>query len=404
MRFIKAKIFIFAFLLLFIFFFSNDFGLIDIEKTAIITALALDTDESGEYEYEITAQIAVPEARQINTENQKAQVSGKGNTVGSALKNIGDVSGWFPKLAFCNIIIIGNGLDGTNVIKVLDYFSKTLRVQDSALVIKSEKTAKEILEKTTPLDNISAFALQKILFKNPGFDMDIAEVDVKTFCSGYYSPCGSSFMPIIKIVEEESSSGGSGGNGGNGSNGGGQSSGEQQKEKPVVFDATTTALYKNGYLVGTLNKEETFARNSLYEDFYNTTFEVNNVVEDGEERNYLLTIKRCVPKIEISASDTAVKLSVSLDLYCKISDLNSSSSDATYEKNQTLPVSVKLAAEQKFGKSLNALIKSSINTGCDFFSIKESLYRYHNKYYKKYKETYLNKLQYSVKVNVTGQK
>ncbi len=404
MRFIKAKIFIFAFLLLFIFFFSNDFGLIDIEKTAIITALALDTDESGEYEYEITAQIAVPEARQINTENQKAQVSGKGNTVGSALKNIGDVSGWFPKLAFCNIIIIGNGLDDTNVIKVLDYFSKTLRVQDSALVIKSEKTAKEILEKTTPLDNISAFALQKILFKNPGFDMDIAEVDVKTFCSGYYSPCGSSFMPIIKIVEEESSSGGSGGNGGNGSNGGGQNSNEKQKEKPVVFDATTTALYKDGYLVGTLSKEETFARNSLYEDFYNTTFEVNNVVEDGEERNYLLTIKRCAPKIEISANDTAVKLSVSLDLYCKISDLTSSSSDATYEKNQILPVSVKLAAEKKFGESLNALIKSSINTGCDFFSIKESLYRYHNKYYKKYSEDYLNKLQYTVNVNVTGQK
>ena len=38
-------------------YFSNNFGLIDIEKTAIITAIGLDTAEN---EYEVTVQIAVP--------------------------------------------------------------------------------------------------------------------------------------------------------------------------------------------------------------------------------------------------------------------------------------------------------------------------------------------------------
>ena len=40
-------------------FFSNDFGLIDVEKTAIITAIGVDLAESGNFE--LTVQIAVPQ-------------------------------------------------------------------------------------------------------------------------------------------------------------------------------------------------------------------------------------------------------------------------------------------------------------------------------------------------------
>ena len=135
----KAKFIILAVFLVFTFFFSNDFGLIDVEKTSIITAIAIDKEDDGSYV--ATAQIAVPEATDTNTENQKAQISGKGSTIGAAIKDLGDTSGWFPKLSFCNLILVGNGFSESNVIKVLDYFAKTLRVQDSALVAMSDKKA-----------------------------------------------------------------------------------------------------------------------------------------------------------------------------------------------------------------------------------------------------------------------
>ena len=118
---IKPKLIILAFIVLFLFFFSNDFGLIDVEKTSIVTAIALDLDEDGKYV--VTAQIAVPEATDTNTENQKATLSSKGNTIGGAIKQLGDDSGWFPKLGFCNRIILGNTLKDTNVIKVIDYLN-----------------------------------------------------------------------------------------------------------------------------------------------------------------------------------------------------------------------------------------------------------------------------------------
>ena len=103
MKFKKTKFIALCLVAVFVFFFSNDFGIIDIEKTAIITAVAIDITDNGEYE--VTAQIAVPEATDANTENKKAQISGTGSTVASAIKNIGEISGWFPSLSFCNIII-----------------------------------------------------------------------------------------------------------------------------------------------------------------------------------------------------------------------------------------------------------------------------------------------------------
>ena len=104
---LKSKILMILVAMTFLFFFSNDFGLIDVEKTSIITAIAIDKEED---KFVLTAQIAVPEATDANTENLKAQLSGKGSTVGAALKDLSDVSGWFPKLAFCNLIILGQDL------------------------------------------------------------------------------------------------------------------------------------------------------------------------------------------------------------------------------------------------------------------------------------------------------
>ena len=133
----RAKFFMIALAFLFVFFFSSDFGLIDVEKTSIITAFALDKD--GE-DYKVSAQIAVPEATDTNSENQKALLAGKGSTIGAAIKDLGDVSGWYPKLSFCNLIIIGSEFMQENVITVLDYFAKTLRIQDSALIAFAEGT------------------------------------------------------------------------------------------------------------------------------------------------------------------------------------------------------------------------------------------------------------------------
>lgn len=408
----KAKLIIFILIAIFTLFFSNDFGLIDVEKTSIITAVAIDKDQDG---YIVTAQIAVPEATDQNSENRKAEISGKGKTVGEALKNTGDISGWFPKLAFCNLIILGNGLTEDNVVKVLDYFAKTLRVQDSALVALAEKEGKELLSLSTPLDNISSFALQKILLKNPGFDRDVYSMDIKTFCSGHYSPSKSAFMPMIKVIKSDASdsgqssssgqSSGSGsssqsGSGGSGSSG--QSSDGGQKNKNL-FDARTTALFLDGIKVGELDPELTFMFNAFTMPLTDNNVSVDKVPYKNGECNYLLTVLKSNPKIEVSANDKTLDVTLKLSLYCKVSDVNADDNEEALSQNNPLPQPLTKRAKEMLTERTNELVQTSVQTGCDFLKIKEKLYRFNNKQYSKYKDNYLSVMNVKVNIDVYGQ-
>lgn len=412
MKTLKIKAIIAAAFILLTLFFSNDFGLIDIKKTAIITALAIDSAENG---YEVTAQIAVPEATDSNNENKKAQISGSGGTIGAAIKKIGDTSGWFPNMQFCNVLIVGNQLTNDNVFKVLDYFSKTLRVQDSATVITTDGKAKTLLEVSTPLDNISSFALQKVLLKSPGFNRDVAKTDIKTFCVDYYSESKSSYMPIVTVEkadtdEKENSSGNgnaeeSGGSQINGNGGGKESPQKDTKtDGKSMFNATATALFYDGVKKGELNESQTLVFEALKDTFRGTTIELNNVKTGGKEQNFLLTVFRCTPKLTLRATESELKLSVSLDVYCKITDTTSEKSDSSYAKNVPLPEEVKQKATDFFTDEINQLIEIGKSTGCDFLHVKKKLYRYNYDRYAQYKDNCLSVLKTDVNVTVTGQK
>lgn len=398
----RARTIMILVLALFLFFFSNDFGLIDVEKTSIITAIAIDTSDDGGFE--VTAQIAVPEATDANTENQKAQLAGKGSTIGAALKDLGDVSGWFPKLAFCNLILIGSKLPNQNVITALDYFAKTLRVQDSALVAMAENTAKELLESATPLDNISSFALQKIMLKNTGFDRDVIATDVKTFCADHYSIAGSAIMPLVKIVPVggSSSSGGSASSNQTGMQSG--SSGGDNTKNKKLFDARTTALFLEGFKVGELDENLTLTLNALTSQISGTAISVDNVPdESGQKSNYLLTVIKSTPRLCLKADENQLKLNVNLRLYCKISDHAADNSDDALSQNKPLPPKVIDAAEKLMYDNIDELISTSKQTGCDFLKIKEKLYRHNYKQYSRYKDNFLSQVKTEVSVSVFGQ-
>ena len=84
-------------------FFSNDFGLVDIHKASIVVAVGVDVTESG---YEVTAQAAVPTPAQGEGSAAYTQVTGEGVTVAEAVDDINAKTGFYPKLAFCNLVIL----------------------------------------------------------------------------------------------------------------------------------------------------------------------------------------------------------------------------------------------------------------------------------------------------------
>ena len=407
MRLKRAKFFLIIVLLLFTFFFSNDFGLIDVEKTSIVTAIAVDYKND---EYLVTTQAAVPEATDTNTENQKAQLSGKGKTVGEALKDLADLSGWFPKLAFCNLIILGNELANDNALNVLDFFAKTLRIQDSALVVLAEKDAKDLLSLSTPLDNISSFAMQKIIYKTSGFDRDVCPTNIKTFCAGHYSYSSSAYMPIVKVVSADNGSGSGGQKQDNSSGSSSSSDGNMQKssgsnaDSNNLFDARTTALFKNGKKVGELDEKLTLTFNAFNYPLSGTNISVPEVDINGKKVNFLLTIIDGNNSFKVKTENDSVLLTFNLNLFCKVSDTNTDYIDDSVSQNKPIPKAVVDKATESFVSNIEELVQTSVQTGCDFLQIKEKLYRYNHNKYSLFKDNYLTKLKTEINVNISGQK
>lgn len=400
MRMHRPKIYIALLCLLLLMFLSNDFGIIDIEKTAIVTAVAIDYKDD---EYFVTLQIAVPEATDSNTENQKALLSGTGSTVGGAIKDIGNLSGWFPKLSFCNLIVLGSSFENQNLIETLDYFAKTLRIQDSAVIVFAEKTAKEAIDTSSPLDNISSFAIQKILLKDAGLDRDVMLTDIRKFAVGYYSRNSTCTLPILKTISQESGSA-SNKSGGEEQSKGGQGQSEQNygNKGQTLYDLTSTAIFKDGRYLFSLSQEQTFAYNMIKGKVTESLCHLENV--DGEGTNYLLSILRNSPKIQLDVSLDKLKIMVDLSVYCKISDAKKPNTGSTYATNNSLPEIVKERVELEVKNQITSLFNAQKEYNCDFLNIDDLLYKYHYKSYNKFKDSITNDFDLDIKVNFTSKK
>ena len=388
----SLKLFVIVIAFCALLFFTNSFGIIDIEKTAIITAIGLDME--GE-EYEITVQVAVPQASTATQENSKAVISASGATASEAMHQIGDITGWYPNLGFCNLIILGETMFEDNIAKGLDYFSKTFKLQDSACLAACEGKAKDLLKTATPLDNISSFAIQKILLKNPGMTSDVATVDIKDFSVGYYSNQSSAFMPLIRSIEvpgtEDTQKAG-----------GGESGGSGKGNK--VFDASYTLLFKNGMKAETLDDHETKTFNLLREKVKQSTFIVDDVEIDGEKENFLLNIisNRCKLSLRFDGAQPVLKIDARI--ITRVEDRTTADKRAGLESAVFVPDEAAAKAESDFAGYMESILEKCRRSGCDLFELDNRLFRYHHKMYEAYTGKLYDTLKLELNVDFTGVK
>lgn len=401
-------------------FFSNDFGLIDVEKTAIITAIGVDLAESGNFE--LTVQIAVPQVSSSQSENKKAIVSCEGDTVSFALHEIGTRTGWYPKLSFCNLIVLGEKmLNEGDVTAIVEYFARTVKIQDSAILTACEDTAKELLQVSTPLDNLSAFALQKILIKNPGQANDVFAANIKFFSIGLYSQSGASLIPYIRKIATHGDPGdktGSPTESGSSSESGQSQDSDQESggttqsgnmdggggttAKEFVFDATSSVLFNRGTPVGIMDSDMTLAMNFLIRRSGDTVYGVHDVIKNGTKENYLLTVTDNDCSLDLMFENGKPVMNVKAHLFAQIDDTTDRLDGASVADKFNLPPEVTEKAEKQFRETIYKIYDLAKQTGADIFKMKNKLYRFHHKYYEVMKEDLYERMEIRTDIRFAG--
>lgn len=370
-RKISLRLAAFGAALLLLLFFSNDFGLIDIQKTSIVTAVAIDAGDEG---VDVTVQIAVPKSGSTTASNVTVK---NAPTMVDAIAELNLKTGWYPTLVHCRLILLGEEAAKENVFRNIDYFLRSQFVEDTCLVALCRGRAEKALTAQSPVGDMTYAAIEKVL-SSEAQQTGLVSVNIlRDFSKGYYGAGESSFLPLL-TVREDAEAGGADASASPDAGGGGSANAGGK----AVFDASETALFLRGRQVETLNAEETLAFNLADTD---TDFAYGNVTvsEQGEPVVYSLKMKIGKKKLNVRAEGELPVLHFSIRARAQVADVSRAGSTREVAQSFIVPENVLRAAEETFRARLSDAFSKAQESGCDLFGVCAALQRFYPKLWKK---------------------
>ena len=374
---ILAAIVVFAF-------FSNDFGLVDIQKTAIILAAGIDKTERG---FSVTAQIAVPKGSDRTTGGTSSvEIEAEGATVSDCISLIFAKTGWVPKLVFCDLIVIGEeAAREEDIISHLNYFLRNDYMPDSCMLAVCAGKAGALISSPSAIDDASSLAITKLFSDAAQKSGMVAVSTLKDFTIGYYGVSESGFLPYIRMNTQE----------------GGQSAGDGHaavpEENQKVYIAEETALFKKGRMVALLTREETFAFSLLRGKVFSGTLNAM----DGE-KPVTLTVVRNKGGVSLKMKEVpTAELSLSLTLRLCCRGVSAAITDIA---SDSVSPEILQSAHDLLIEHVEKLFTTAKEAGCDLFMLRRDLFRRSLKEYAKWKDALLPALQLSPKIALNSMK
>ncbi len=376
-------------------FFSNNFGLIDVQKTAIVMATGIDREDDT---FIVTSQIAIPQASKQGKQTEAVQLVSRGKTVAEAFDEINAKTGWYPKLVFCNLILLGENTAKQNVFDALDFFLFDEYLSDDCQVAVCNGLAKDILNTTALVDPSTSTALSKILSPHAERVGSAMPSSLRDFAIGYFSESKSGFLPIVKTEAQQEKIGRTSSDSSSSDGQGGQDKKSGQQTDKPVFSARETALFVDGKWVETLSGTESFATSTVLnalkladysvetDDAYCTLSIKNNAQKTG------LTVGEngdATLKIELTLSAGMVDYSRALPLD-ELADAGDVPSGAFFFAEKKLTAEIKTAFEK--AKAVN----------CDLFGVRDRLVKYGKRKHRAYKDVILSQTTADVSVRFRG--
>ena len=392
-------------------FFSNDFGLLDVQKTALILAVGIDKEED---DFIITSQIALPQDSKQGKATQAVQLVSRGKTVADAFEEINAKTGWYPKLVFCNLIVIGEDAAKEDVFNALDYFLLDEYFSDNCLLATCDGSAKALLNVSALVDPSSSAAIAMILSNHAERVGTVLPSTLHDFAIGYYGDSQSGLLPVIATQPQQEptqknendapadqsqngdggQSGESGGGGDSGS--GGEQNQAQSKEEKPVFTARETALFLRGKRVATLTADETFAFSAVKKSLKLAPFTVTR----GEGDACTLNVRQNDPKLSLRVSDEgAAVLKIKITLSAGIFDYSKALPLEDISDVGDVPDGIFAAAEKKLAAEIVSVFEKARVNDCDIFGVQALLVKHKPRTLQRYKTTILKNTRPDVQIS-----
>ena len=381
-------------------FLTNDFGVTDVQKTAIVVAAGIDRQEDT---FILTTQVAIPQASKQGKSSEAVQIVSRGKTVGDAFEEINAKTGWYPKLVFCDLILFGESAKTEDVFESLDFFLRDEYLSDDCHLAVCNGTAKDLLNTSALVDPSSSTAMKKVLSAHAERVGTVLPNTLREFSIGYFSESKSGYLPILTTEPQQEKIGkndkeqpqqgtpspptnGEGENGGNAT--------KETEEKPV-FSARETALFVHGKWVETLDSNETFALASVLSKLRLASYTVQS-----ERGACTLNIRRNSPKVKLQASDSGI-FTLKVDLTCTAGMLDYAKSQSIEKISDAgdVPKEFFSLAAKKLSGEIDRVYEKCRAVECDLFGVRERLLKYTKRRFHPHQDVAFSKTHIQVSVH-----
>ncbi len=350
-------------------FFSNDFGLVDIQKTAIILAAGIDRTEDGQFS--LTSQIAVPKGSdRAMGGTTTVDIHTVGKTVSDCVSLTFAETGWVPKLVFCNLIVLGEDAAKEDTLSFLDYFLRNEYMNDSCLLTVCEGKAQDLITSESATDDSSSMAIVKLFSDAAEKSGQVVPNTLKDFAIGCFGKSRSGYLPYIRAQTQR----GADGTPSHAANGG-----DEEEEEQKVYSAEQTAIFSEGRMVGLLPREQTLAYSLLKGKVEAGTFNA----EDGG-KPVTLAILQNGGGVSLDMKG-APKVRVSIDVVVRFC-CRGNSAPMEEISSDTVPEDVLKSAKELLTGHVRGLWKTCTEAGCDLLNLKRDLFRSSKQTYEAWKD------------------
>ena len=365
-------------------FLSNDFGVTDVQKTAIVVAAGIDRQEDT---FIVTTQVAIPQSSKQGQASEAVQIVSRGKTVGEAFEEINAKTGWYPKLVFCDLILFGESAKTTDVFESLDFFLRDEYLSDDCNLAVCNGTAKDLLNTSALVDPSSSTAMKKVLSSHAERVGTVLPNTLREFSIGYFSESKSGYLPVLTTEPQQEKIGkndreqsqsknqDSSENSSNNSSSSekdDESSKKTKTEDKPVFSARETALFVHGKWVDTLKSDETFALATVLSKLRLASY----TLEDTDKA-CTLNIRRNSPSVKLQTSDSGIfTLKVDLDFTAGMLDYSKSQPIEKIGDAGDVPKEFFTLAANKLKGEIERTYEKCRAINCDLFGVRERLIKY----------------------------
>lgn len=339
-------------------FFTNDFGLVDLRKTSVIIGVGVDFEDDGLLT--LSAQLAVPMPAENGENTQFAVVTGKGKSVAEALNDVNVKTGFYPKLVFCRLIVVGESCFGEDINARLNYFFSNEYSGLNPKIAACEGRAEKLFSMQLPYGDSVTDSVDRLLSDEAQKSANVSTINLNEFGQGYYSKSRAAYMPYIKVqkvqtpTQENAQTEGGGG--------------EKLQSNTDEFYCGQTAIFSGGVCVGILNKRQAFALNLIKGGIRRTYVSL-----DGEDSAVTLSVRNCKGGSSFKLEGDMPLLKITFSAVAKLQDDSAVGDSQRSEVGASPPLLRR--CEKELVLYMQELYDYCKEVGCDLLGVRDMLFK-----------------------------